>query len=93
MKMDQEVFGEIVGYFCMGHTQRNTSHPQAVPVNTAGETLMAQSSPSKNGEGKVEENIVAHDVADKYEIGRRNQTQEAMHKPCTASTPSKSLSI
>ena len=37
-------------------------------VNTTKETLTGQSTPSKCGEGKVEEGIVAHDIVDKCKI-------------------------
>ena len=35
----------------------------------------------------MEENIMAHDLVDKFEVGKRNQTWQVMHMPCTASTP------
>ena len=46
------------------------SHQQDI-VNTTKETLMGQSVPSKSGEGKVEESIVTHDIADKCQNGRK----------------------
>ena len=37
--------------------------------STIKETLMGQSSLSKSGEGKIKENLVAHEVVDKCKIG------------------------
>ena len=65
------------------------SHKQFI-VNTTRETLMSQSLHSPNGEGKVEESHIAHDVADKDEICGKNQSQQAVHKPRKTSMPSKS---
>ena len=58
-------------------------------MNTTGETFMGQTSPSKSGEVKVEENIVTHNVADKCKIGRINQMQLAVNKTCAPSMPNK----
>ena len=53
-----------------------TPHKQH-SVNTTRETLMGQISPSQSVEGKVKESQVAHDIADKYKIGGKNQIQQA----------------
>ena len=58
-------------------------------VNNNKETFTGQSSHHKCGEGKVEKYTVAHDVADKCKIGRRNQIQQTVHKPWAATTSSK----
>ena len=39
---------------------------------------------------KVKESHLAHDVADKCKIGRKNQGQQAAHKPVAGSTANKS---
>ena len=45
-------------------------------MNTTSETLVGQISPSKSRKGEVKECLVAHDVADKCEIGWKNQTKQ-----------------
>ena len=50
---------------------------------------MDKSSTSKNGEGKSEENLVAHDVVDKCKISKKNQAQQSACRQCAASMPNK----
>ena len=74
----------------MVHTQGNVSLLQAVLSEHYHGNIKSQSSTSKSEEVKAKENTVAHDVADKCKIGRRNQTGQSVHKPCAACTLSKS---
>ena len=75
MKIDQEIVRRTGGHFGMLLPKEMHYPHQQSTVNITKETLMGQSIPSKSGEGKVEESIVAHDTVDKCEIGRKSQNQ------------------
>ena len=94
MQTDQEIIGEIGEKNFAQAISKEMHHPHKQhSVNTTRETLLEQSSPLKSEEGKVEENIVAHNVVDNCEVGRRNQAQQATCMPCTAVMPSKSHGV
>ena len=57
------------------------------------ETLVNQSLPFPSGEGKVEENHLAHDIVDNGKTNRKNQAQQAAPKLCTANMPSENHQV
>ena len=83
----KKLSGGIGGHFCIMHTQGNALPHQHHTVNITRDTLTGQIEPSKIRQWNVVESIVAHDIADKCENGRKSQTQHARCKPCTASMP------
>ena len=59
------------------------------PVNTSRETSTSQNLPSQSWVGKAGEGYAVCDIADNGKTSRKNQAQQASHKPCTASMPNK----